>query len=88
MYRIINVDGTELGITDHVNYIKIGSSGCFASATQQDAIGVAFDSVAYNLVGHAEISDAETVVVSAFDGGAEMNNIAGTINILLGVTKV
>lgn len=87
MYRIIKIDGTELGITDSVNYIKIGASGDFAFAPEQEAIGVAFNSVAYNLVGHSEIEGADTVVVSAIDGGAEVNSIANTINILLGVAE-
>lgn len=87
MYRIIKIDGTELGITDSVNYIKIGASGSFTPAAEKEAIGVAFNSVAYNLVGHTEIADAETVVVSSIDGGAEVHNIASTINILLGVAE-
>lgn len=87
MYRIIKIDGTELGITDSVNYIKIGASGCFTPAEKEDAIGVAYESVAYNLAGHTEISDADTVVVSAIDGGAEVYSIVNTINILLGVTE-
>lgn len=36
MYRIIKVaDGAEVGITEAVNYIKIGSSGSFATATKK-----------------------------------------------------
>ena len=45
MYRIIKIDGTELGITDSVNYIRYGDGGCFTTATRKDAIGVAFKSV-------------------------------------------
>lgn len=74
MYRIIKIDGTELGITDSVNYIKIGESGSFTIATEEDAIGVAFDSVAYNLAEHNEIEGAETVVVSKVDGGYEIKS--------------
>ena len=69
MYRIIKIDGTELGVTDSVNYIKISENGCFTNATAEDAVGVAFNSVAYNLVGHNEIEEADTVVVSKIDGG-------------------
>lgn len=87
MFRIIKIDGTELGITDSVNYIKISEDGCFANATSQDAIGVAFNSIAYNLIGHTDIDGAETVIVSAIDGGAEVGSLANTINILLGVTE-
>ena len=72
MYRIIKIDGTELGITDSVNYIRISDNGCFAPTAQWDAIGVAFNSVAYNLVGHKEIDGADTVVISEIDGGYEI----------------
>lgn len=69
MYRIIKIDGTELGITDSVNYIKIGVSGDFTNATEADAIGVAFKSEPYNLLGHDDIENADTVIVSKIDGG-------------------
>lgn len=74
MYRIIKIDGTELGITDSVNYIKIGESGCFTNATSSDAIGVAFRGEAYNLFGHNEIEGRDTVIVSKFDGGGELGD--------------
>ena len=69
MFRIIKTNGTELGITESVHYIKIHANGCFTTATKADAIGVAFRSVAYNLIGHEEIADAETVIVSETDAG-------------------
>lgn len=74
MYRIIKIDGTELGVTDSVNYIKISENGCFTNATAEDAVGVAFNSVAYNLVGYNEIEEADTVVVSKIDGGYEIKS--------------
>ena len=70
MYRVIKIDGTELGIVDSVTYIKFGISGDYTVATEQDAIGVAFDSTPYNLIGHDEIQGADTVVVSKVDGGS------------------
>ena len=71
MYRIIKVsDGTEIGVTDTIEFIRYGNSGCFVPADQKHAIGVAVNSVPYNLVGHDEIEGAETVVVSEIDGGA------------------
>ena len=87
MYRIIKIDGTELGVTDSVNYIKISENGCFTNATAEDAVGVAFNSVAYNLVGHNEIEEADTVVVSKIDGGYEIKShqtaIEGLIQTIL-----
>lgn len=71
MYRITNINtGANLGAVDKVVYIKIGESGDFTPATEDEAIGVALNSVPYNLVGHNEIEGADTVVVSEFDGGA------------------
>ena len=69
MYRIVKIDGTELGITDFVNYIKIGASGDLANATEEDAIGVAFNGEPFNLIGHEDIDGVDTVVVSKIDGG-------------------
>ncbi len=71
MYRITSINtGANLGAVDKVVYIKIGESGDFAPTTEDKAIGVALNSVAYNLAGHEEIEGADTVVVSEFDGGA------------------
>lgn len=72
MYRIIRMDGTELGITDSVNYIRISDNGRFTPTARENAIGVAFKSVAYNLVGHEEIEGADTVLVAVVDGGQEI----------------
>lgn len=87
MFRIIKIDGTELGITDSINYIKIGEGSCFTNATSSDAIGVAFRSVAYNLFGHNEIEGADTVIVSEFDSGGELEGhrtvIEGLIQTIL-----
>ena len=69
MFRIIKIDGTGLGITDSVNYIKIGESGDYATASEQDAIGIAFNSEPYNLLGHEDIEGADTVIVSNVNGG-------------------
>ena len=69
MFLIIKIDGTELGITDSVNYIKIGESGDYATASEQDAIGIAFNSEPYNLLGHEDIEGADTVIVSNVNGG-------------------
>ena len=70
MYRIIKMDGTELGITDAPLYIKYGESGSFTPASVEDAVGVAFQGEPYNLLGHEEIEGADTVLVSCIDGGS------------------
>ena len=64
MDRIIRIDGTELGLTDEARYIKYGSCGQFVQTTRADAIGVAFKNAVYNLLGHNDIAEADTVIVS------------------------
>ena len=40
MYRIIKVsDGTEIGVTDAIEFIRYGKNGCFVPAAQDEAIG-------------------------------------------------
>ena len=87
MYRIITVDGRDIGVTDDVIYIKIGDSGAYTFATPEDAIGVAYLSTPYNLLGHSDIEGAETVVVKKIDGGTEIYDIGNALNILLGVNE-
>lgn len=71
MYRIISTNtGVELGAVDAPFYIKIGESGSFCPAPEKEAIGVALNSVAYNLFGHEEIEGVDTVIVSETDGMA------------------
>lgn len=66
----IYTDNTGGG-SDNASYvIKIGSSGSFTPCSVDEAIGVAFNSEPYNLVGHDEIEGAGTVVVAKCDGGS------------------
>ena len=67
---MITTSGKQLGYADKILYIKISKSGCFVPAAKEDAVGVAFDSNPYNLEGHSEIADAETVLVREVDGGS------------------
>ncbi len=62
MYRIVTTDGTDLGLTDEILYIKKSESGVYVKASEKDAIGIAHRGKAYNRVGFGEIVDAETVV--------------------------
>lgn len=77
MYRIINTDtGAEIGATETPRYIKKSRSGQNIEATKQDAMGVAYKSEAYNLVGTAGVGAEETVLLKEYDGG---DNVADTV---------
>jgi hypothetical protein len=81
MYRIVKVsDGKELGMVETVTYVKIGSGGDFAIAKKENATGVVFDGTTYGLIGHDEIQDAETVIVSEVDGGTAVSHQQSAIN--------
>ena len=80
MFRIVTTTGKELGFTEQVRYIKINErNGCFNACDQKDAIGVAFKSTPYNLFGHSDIADAETVLVVQVDSGEEVYRTEKTV---------
>lgn len=64
MYKITKSNGTELGVTDSVLFIRKSPEGTLVEASEADAVGVAFEGTAYNLPGHSEIEDADTVVLT------------------------
>lgn len=77
MYKIIMMDGTEMAVVDRVTWIKIGRSGSYAIAKNRgEAIGIAYKSVPYNLLGFDRIEGAETVMVSEIDAGEYVKEIA------------
>ena len=90
MFRIIDIDdGTEIGVSDSIFYIKVGQAGDFVPTDREHATGVAVDSTPYNLIGFDQIAGAPTVVVSEFDGGKTVQEqrklIDGLILSALGV---
>lgn len=70
MYRITKEDGSYIGITESVRYIKIGSNGCFVQTDKNHAIGVAFKNTPYNLSGYNNIAGADSVIISEVDVGS------------------
>lgn len=84
MYKIIKLDGTEIGLTDSVQYIKVNENGNYSPAMEKDAfgvpcldaVGVAFRGVVYNLAGHDEIPDAGTVIITEVDAAVVLENYA------------
>ena len=77
MFRILKLDGTEVGITERVNYIKYHERNqCYVSTTSETAQGVAFNCVPYQLQGKPELKNAvDTVRLVTFDGGVELNKL-------------
>lgn len=70
LYRVINVDNNEtIAYTSDPVYIRVSDNGSFTQCAQEVATGIAVDSVAYNLIGHNEIENTLTVIVSRYDDG-------------------
>lgn len=68
MYRLIQVDGTELGTVETVQYIQLSNNGFYVRTTKDTAVGVAYESKAYPLAGHTDIEGTGVLVVEV-DGG-------------------
>lgn len=71
MYRIIKIDGAELGMNADVLYIRKHENGSYVQCSKEEATGVAFHSTAYHLFGREKAEDYESgdVIVSAIDSG-------------------
>lgn len=71
MYKILTDEGNVLGYVDNPRYIKRSSNGSFIESTKEDAIGLAFKSEPYPLIGVVDENPIEGVGVDVVyvDGG-------------------
>lgn len=68
MYHVI-IDGEIKGFCEKPRYIKIKpETGVYIEAKFEDAIGVAFGGVVYNLLGRNEIPNAPQAIIKEIDG--------------------
>ena len=80
MYKVIKTDNTLLGYTEKLVFVKFSDSGCFVEASKQDAIGMVYGGLVYNLIGRDAIKDAGTDMAIEIDGGdVSFNNEAKII---------
>lgn len=75
MFKIITTNWAEIGLTDSVRFIKVSPEGSFVEASKEEAIGIAFNSVPYNLAGKNEIAEAESVIIIETDSGREVSDL-------------
>ena len=69
MYKIINAEGLELGMTEQPYYIRMSESGCYTPCCEKEAQGVALNGTPYHLFGRASMDGLETVVLAEVDTG-------------------
>ena len=72
MYKIINADGRELGMTEQPYYIKMSESERKAPNNAKEAQGVELNGTPYHLFGRAAMEGLETVVLAETDAGRIM----------------
>ena len=79
MYKIIK-DGTTIGLTEFLTYIKQHDNGCFVLCPEPEASGIAFGNTVYHLAGREAIEGAETVALEHIDAGKEIELVNTTIS--------
>ena len=85
LYKIIDTStGEIIGMTAAVNYIrKKPETGAFVTAKKiQDATGVAYKSIPYNLSGTEGIGADITVVIGEFDEAEYMQELKNSAEML------
>lgn len=69
MYQIIK-DNVVMAYVDQPVFIRLHENGCYVAASEEDAQGIAIQSVPYHILGREELSgSAATVIISKIDGG-------------------
>ena len=76
MYKILTDQNKLLGYVSQPNYIKVAAGG-YVPCVPVEAVGLNFQGVVYNLLGHSEIEGAPTAFASMVTD-AEMLEIANS----------
>lgn len=63
MYKILSDQNKVLGYAAQPNYIKVTSGG-YTPCVPVEAVGLTYQGVVYNLLGHSEIEGAPTAYAS------------------------
>ena len=69
MFKIINAEGRELGMTEQPYYIRLSENGSYTPCSEKEAQGVALNGTPYHLFGRASMEGLETVVLAETDAG-------------------
>lgn len=72
MYRIFKEDGTQIGVADELNYIKVSSNGTFILCDKEDAVGLAFNGTPYSLMGTEGIESLDKVTATFVEYSKEI----------------
>lgn len=87
MYKIINAEGRELGMTEQPYYIRLSESGCYTPCGEKEAQGVALNGTPYHLFGRENMGEElETVLLWETDGGniiQEQQAVSGIVFVSL-----
>lgn len=85
MYRIFKEDGTEIGVADELNYIKVSSNGTFILCEEDEAVGIAFNGTPYSFMGTEGIESLDKVTATFVEYSKEIMD-SKTVNSINFVT--
>jgi hypothetical protein len=85
VYRIFKEDGTEIGVADELNYIKVSSNGTFILCEESEAVGIAFNGTPYSLMGTEGIESLDKVTATFVEYSKEIMD-SKTVNSINFVT--
>lgn len=69
MYQIIK-DNVVMAYVDQPVFIRRHENGCYVATSEEEAQGIAIQSVPYHILGREELPGAvETVMIVKIDGG-------------------
>lgn len=72
MYRIFKEDGTQIGVADELNYIKVSANGTFILCDKEEAVGLAFNGTPYSLMGTEGIESLDKVTATFVEYSKEI----------------
>ena len=85
MYKIINAEGLELGMTEQPYYIRLSESGSYTPCSEKEAQGVSLNGTPYHLFGRTAMEGLGTVVLAETDAGRVLKE-QETVNSIAFVT--
>ena len=68
MFKLIK-NGKVFAITENLTHIKQSRNGVYVICTEEEAQGIAYKNMPYNLLGREPMAELETVIAVEVDGG-------------------
>lgn len=81
MFKIYTIDGTVIGVTEKLNYIRLHKNGSLVLCEEKGAQGIAFNGTAYSFGGEYGLADKPIIRIEYTDTAVELENTNNTTGI-------